>query len=60
MEKIVENCQLFAKKINCGLNDTTQECEDTKVSFTKYCRSKECQGLNYITLRVYVYKTNAV
>ena len=44
----MENCRLFAKKINCGLNDTTQVCEDTKVSFMKYCSSKECQGLNYI------------
>ena len=57
MEKILENCQLFAKKINCGLNDTAQECKDTKVSLTKYCSSKECQGLNYIIiLRVYVFK----
>ena len=57
----MENCRLFAKKINCDLNDTTQECEDTKVSFTKYCSSKECQGLklHYAPCLVYGFKNNA-
>ncbi|KAJ7333655.1 hypothetical protein OS493_017199 [Desmophyllum pertusum] len=44
MEEIVESCKMFSKKINSDLNGTVQECEDTKVSLTKHCSSKECQA----------------
>ena len=44
MENVVESCNKFSKTINCELNTTTKECEETKVSVVKYCSSKECQG----------------
>lgn len=52
MEKIVESCNFFSKKIKCDLNATAQECERTKTSLTKYCNSNECQG----DYRVFLFK----
>lgn len=47
MEKIVETCELFSKKINCDLNASAsaQECKETKISVIKYCSSHECKGI---------------
>ena len=42
MERVVENCKLFSKKVNCDLK--VQECEEAKASLSKYCSSKECPG----------------
>ena len=65
MEKIVESCELFSKKINCDLhaNASAQECKETKISLIKYCSSQECKGI-YIALHVnqnefYSVKTSA-
>ena len=64
MEKAVESCKLFTKTINCDLNTTAQECEDTKASFTKYCSNKECQGDYVMTpgmmTCIYFYKANII
>ena len=49
---------MFYKKINSDLNSTVQECEDTKVSLTKHCSSKECQG-DYVVF-MFLYKTTKI
>ena len=56
MEKIVEGCKFFSKKIKCDLNTTAQECETAKASLTKYCSSKECQG----DYGVFAFKTTKI
>ena len=40
----MESCDKFSKIVNCELNTTVKECEETKASVIKYCSSKECQG----------------
>ena len=45
VENVVEGCNNFAKSvINCELNTTLKECEETKNALIKYCSSKQCQG----------------
>ena len=44
MENVVESCKNFAKLVNCELNTTVKECEETKNALTKYCSSNQCQG----------------
>ena len=43
-ENIVESCKKFSNMVNCELNTSAKECEETKVSLTKYCSSQNCQG----------------
>ena len=40
----MESCKNFAKLVNCELNTTVKECEETKNALTKYCSSNQCQG----------------
>ncbi|XP_068746149.1 uncharacterized protein [Montipora capricornis] len=41
-EEVLESCSIFSQKINCDLNATAKECNETKEAFVKYCRLKQC------------------